>query len=41
MKVIRIGLAKYPVKYHSKSYFEYPFSVPIRQEMLYEEYWNV
>lgn len=27
------GLAKYPAKYH--------FSVPIRQEMLYKEYWNV
>ena len=26
-------LAKYPAKYH--------FSVPIRQEMLYKEYWNV
>lgn len=33
MKVIRIGLAKYPAKYH--------FSAPIRQEMLYKEYWNV
>ena len=33
MKVIRIGLAKYPAKDH--------FSVPIRQEMLYKEYWNV
>lgn len=33
MKVIRAGLAKYPIKYH--------FSAPIRQEMLYEEYWNV
>ena len=33
MKVIRIGLAKYPAKYH--------FSTPIRQEMLYKEYWNV
>ena len=33
MKVIRIGLAKYPAKYH--------FSAPIQQEMLYEEYWNV
>jgi hypothetical protein len=27
------GLAKYPAKYH--------FSAPIRQEMLYKEYWNV
>ena len=26
-------LAKYPAKYH--------FSTPIRQEMLYKEYWNV
>lgn len=33
MKVIRIGLAKYPAKYY--------FSVPIQQEMLYKEYWNV
>ena len=27
------GLAKYPVRYN--------FSAPIRQEMLYKEYWNV
>ena len=33
MKFIRIGLAKYPAKYH--------FSAHIRQEMLYKEYWNV
>ena len=33
MKVIRNGLAKYPVKYH--------YCALIRQEMLYEEYWNV
>ena len=26
------GLAKYPAKYH--------FSAPIRQEMLYKEYWD-
>ena len=41
MKVIRIGLAKYPAKYHSKFYFEHYFSAPIRQEMLYKEYWDV
>ena len=29
----RNGLAKYPAKYY--------FSTPIRQEMLYKEYWNV
>ena len=29
----RNGLAKYPAKYN--------FSAPIRQEMLYKEYWNV
>ena len=33
MKVIRNGLAKYPAKYH--------FNAPIRQEMLYKDYWNV
>ena len=32
MKVIRIGFAKYPSKYY--------FSAPIRQEMLYKEYWD-
>ena len=31
------GLAKYPAKYH----FGHYFSAPIRQEMLYKEYWNV
>ena len=29
----RNGLAKYPAKYY--------FIEPIRQEMLYKEYWNV
>ena len=29
----RNGLAKYPVKYH--------YCAPIRQEMLYKEYWDV
>lgn len=37
----RNGWAKYPAKYHSKFYFKYHFSAPIRQEMLYKEYWNV
>ena len=29
----RNGLSMYPAKYY--------FSAPIRQEMLYKEYWNV
>ena len=37
----RNGLAKYPAKYHSKFYFEHNLSAPIRQEMLYKEYWDV
>ena len=37
----RNGLSTYPAKYHSKFYFEHYFSTPIRQEMLYKEYWNV
>ena len=35
------GLSTYPAKYHSKFYFEHYFSAPIRQEMLYKEYWDV
>lgn len=35
------GLAKYPAKYSSEFYFEHYFILPVRQEMLYKEYWNV
>ena len=37
----RNGLSTYPAKYHSKFYFEHYLSAPIRQEMLYKEYWDV
>ena len=37
----RNGLSTYPAKYHPKFYFEHYFSAPIRQEMLYKEYWDV
>ena len=38
---IQNGLAKYPAKYQDNYPAKYHFSAPIRQEMLYKEYWNV